>query len=61
MRTSTIAAAAVAATGAMAKPRYLMYFDSYVLLLQSLLVMILEDTCTYTLLDGTRQICLITL
>ncbi|KAL7788201.1 glycoside hydrolase family 18 protein [Trichoderma ceciliae] len=29
MRSSTIATAAVAATGAMAKPRYLMYFDSW--------------------------------
>lgn len=31
MRTSNVAAAAVAALGAMAKPRYLMYFDTYVL------------------------------
>ncbi|KAM0262312.1 hypothetical protein ACHAQJ_001781 [Trichoderma viride] len=29
MRTSTVATAVVAATGAMAKPRYLMYFDSW--------------------------------
>lgn len=59
MRTSTLAAATVAATGAMAKPRYLMYFDSYVLRLQSFPLMTLEDT--YSLIDGTRQICLITL
>lgn len=59
MRTSTLAAATVAATGAMAKPRYLMYFDSYVLLLQSFPLMALENI--YTLIDGTRQICRTTL
>lgn len=43
MRTTTLAAAAVAATGAVAKPRFLMYFDQYVFAFQLCLMAMSTD------------------